>query len=273
MVLAGYTRPFTPLGDAASVPALPWQFAGDLLLFHFRADAGALTALLPEPLEPGPRPDEAFLWSPRLCCHPVGTHPGKLHPARTFYNVAVVGIPCRAWGERRMFSAFQWSDRDWLVILSWFLGSCSKLAVVEETGLHPLLAGTGSGGEAAIARTVSRHGEQIIRMEFAPEREVELDDLSFYLENLPLICMRHIPDCQVPPLGHPLLHDLTEMVMTDTRFGQAVQGRAALRFCAADNEELLPLQPKEVLGGYRLPLGFALQGVRTVYDYLKEGRS
>ena len=189
----------------------------------------------------------------------------------THYNVAVLGVPCLAWGERRMFSAFQWSDRDWLVILSWFLGSCSKLAVIEESAVHPLLLDAdGHDDEMAIVRTVSRNGEQIMRMEFAPQAPIELEDLSFYLENLPLICMRHVPDCHVPPLGRPLVHDLTEMVMTDVRLGQALRGPATLRFCAADNEEMLPLQPREVLGGYRLPMGFALQGVRILHDYLQQ---
>ena len=128
--MAGYTRPFSPLGAATAVPALPWRFAGDLLLIHFRADPNALAALLPEPLVPGPRPDEAFLWSPRLACHPVEVDPSALHPARTHYNVAVVGVPCLAWGERRMFSAFQWSDRDWLVILELVFG------VLLEAGRH-----------------------------------------------------------------------------------------------------------------------------------------
>lgn len=272
--MAGYTRPFSPLGAATAVPALPWRFAGDLLLIHFRADPAALAALLPEPLVPGPRPDEAFLWSPRLACHPVEVEPGALHPARTHYNVAVVGVPCLAWGERRMFSAFQWSDRDWLVILSWFLGSCSKLAVIEESAVHPLLPGAdGEDGGMQIARTVSRNGEQIMRMEFAPQAPVALDELSFYTEHLPLICLRHVPDCHVPPLGRPLVHDLTEMVMTEARFGQAQRGRATLRFRAADNEEMLPLQPREVLGGYRLPMGFALQGVRILHNYLQERSS
>ena len=272
--MAGYTRPFSPLGAATAVPALPWRFAGDLLLIHFRADPNALAALLPEPLVPGPHPDEAFLWSPRLACHPVEVDPSALHPARTHYNVAVVGVPCLAWGERRMFSAFQWSDRDWLVILSWFLGSCSKLAVIEESAVHPLLPGAdGEDGGMQIARTVSRNGEQIMRMEFAPQAPVALDELSFYTEHLPLICLRHVPDCHVPPLGRPLVHDLTEMVMTEARFGQAQRGRATLRFRAADNEEMLPLQPREVLGGYRLPMGFALQGVRILHNYLQERSS
>ena len=45
--------------------------------------------------------------------------------------------------------------------------------------------------------------------------------------------------------------------------------RDVLQFMAADNEELLPIQPTSVLGGYTLPMGFTLEGVRSVYNYLE----
>ena len=269
--MAGFTRPFSPLGQASAIPALPWQFAGDLLLVHFEADAQALNALLPEPLEPADRPGEAFLWSPHLRCHPADQRADELNPARTHYNVAVIGIPCKFQGKPSMFSAFQWGDRDWLVIVSWFLGACSKLAQIEQTGLHPMYRlGEDPGGllGASLVRTVSRHGEKLIEMKFQPEEYVPPEALEFYTRNLPLTCMRHFPDVEVPPRGRPRVHDLAQMVMSGTQFGSMIRGSADLRFFAADNEELLPIQPKRVLGGYWLPMSFLLQGVRVVHDYL-----
>src|SRR5438094_2332 len=127
-MLKGFTRPFTSGGRASSVPPLPWRFASDLLLIHFRADPDALTSLLPAPLEPSNTPDEAFLWSPSLKTYPAEGEVIGLNPSRTHYNVAVIGIPCKFQGQPTMLSAYQWSDRDWLVIFSWFIGTCSKLA-------------------------------------------------------------------------------------------------------------------------------------------------
>jgi len=122
-----------------------------------------------------------------------------------------------------------------------------------------------------LQRSVSRHGEKLINMSFIPSEEIELTDMEFYLKNLPLTCERHFPDCHVPPKGRPLVHDLTQMIMTDTEFGTILKGDANLSFYDADNEELIPLQPKEVYGGYWLPMGFMLEGIKTVYDYLEQG--
>ncbi len=173
-----------------------------------------------------------------------------------------------------MFSAFQWGDRDWLLGLSWFLGACSKLAVIEQTGQHPLYATLGSpahgGLSSRVRRTVSRHGERIVDISITPRKSIGVADLGFYFDTLPLTCMRHIPDMSVPPCGRPALHDLTQMVMTDVTFGEPVAGDATLCFLNADNEELLPLQPKEVMGGYISPMAFVLHGANTIHDYLAE---
>lgn len=252
------------------VAPLPWAFAGDLLVIHFRADPKALAALLPAPLKQADDSGEAFLWTPHLRCYPEGLDPADMGPARTHYNVCVIGVPCLLNGTRTMYSAFQWGDRDWLVALSWFLGACSKFATIEQSGFHPLMPG---GGQAAVLgsrlrRTVSRHGEKLVDINFSPQHTSPPSAMDFYTRHLPLTCERHFPDCEVPPRGRPLVHDLTQMVMTDTNFGDVLYGPATLKFFEADNEELLPIQPREVYGGYWMPMGFRLHGVRVIHDYL-----
>lgn len=272
--MAGFTRPFSPEGRASMVPAFPWKFAGDLLLIHFKTDPDALNAFLPKELTPSDRPGEAFLWSPHLRCYPTGLDPATLNPARTHYDVAVIGIPCQFKGENTMLSAFQWCNRDWLVTLSWFLGSCSKLVDIEQSGTHPLLGTVGSPqtGEfgTTYRRTATRFGDRILDMSFTPNEAIEFADLEFYIRNLPLTCERHIPDLAVPPVGKPALHDLTQMVMEDATFGQPIKGSATLKFGDSDNEELLPIQPTEVIAGYWLPMGFNLMGIKIIHDYLQE---
>ena len=271
--MAGFSKPFSPQGRASMVPALPWKFAGDLLLIHFKTDPQALNAFLPEQLTPSDTPGEAFLWSPHLRCYPADLDPTTLNPARTHYNVAVIGIPCKFNNENTMFSAFQWCDRDWLVTLSWFLGSCSKLVDIEQSGTHPLLETVDSpqtgGVGTTLRRTASRFGDRVLDMSFTPTEAIEFSDLDFYVRNLPLTCERHIPDLSVPPTGKPALHDLTQMVMADSTFGQPLKGPATLRFSDSDNEELMPIQPTEVLSGYWLPMGFNLLGIKVIHDYLR----
>lgn len=267
----GYSRPFAPGGSASLVPRLPINFAGDLSLVHFRAEAAAIADYIPAPLT-ALDTGEAFLWTSHLNCHDPGVDPATINPARTFYNVCVIGLPALLDGKPTMFSAFQWGDRDWLLGLSWFLGACSKMASIEQTGRHPLYAHLGSpatgGLDSAFQRTVSRHGERVATIAITPDRDIVSSELDFYFRYLPLTCMRHIPDVGVPPVDRPRLHDLTQMVMTDVTFGQASAGSASLCLGDADNEELLPLQPLQVFGGYVVPMSFVLHGARTIHDYL-----
>lgn len=270
----GFTRPFTPLGRASMTPPLPWRFAGDLYVVHFKADPNALSALLPAPLEPADKPDEAFLWSTHFSVYPDEDGAESwINPARSHYNVVVIGVPCKLNGKNTMLSAFQWCDKDWLVVMSWFLGACSKLAEIDETKTHPLMSASGSPqtGDMGthISRWASRNGQRLVSFSIAPEETIQAADLAFYTNNLPLTCERHFPDVHYPPRGQPDVHDLCQMLMERVQFGEIRRGPATLSFGEDENEELMPIQPTEVLGGYVLPMGFKLMGINVIHDYLK----
>jgi hypothetical protein len=157
--------------------------------------------------------------------------------------------------------------------MSWFLGACSKLASIDQSGTHPLFSAVGSpqtsGAGTTLKRTVTRHGDGIISMSMTMRERVQVSDLGFYTRNLPLTCERHFPNLDIAAQGRPLVHDLTQMIMSNIVFGEAWRGDATLRFGASDNEELLPLQPTEVLGGYLLPMAFLLEGIKVIYNYLQ----
>lgn len=253
------------------VHPLPWGFQMDMQLIHFRSDPKALAEYLPAPLEPLDDSGEAFIWSPKINCIPVGMDPADLDPAMTGYNVCVIGIPAKLNGAPTIFSAFQWCDKDWLITLSWFIGATSKGGEIHETSRHPMMANmdlptTGALG-CTIHRTVSRFGKLVVDMKITPEREISLDELSGFTSKLPLTGMRHMPDIALPPKGKPAIHDLVQQIMTGVSFGQPLAGSAELRFGEGPNEDLLPIQPIEILGGYILPMTNILQGVKIVHDY------
>src|SRR6266446_6909972 len=50
-MLRGYTLPRTPSGRSALAPPPPWHYAGNCLAIEFEADAAAVRALLPAPLD------------------------------------------------------------------------------------------------------------------------------------------------------------------------------------------------------------------------------
>lgn len=269
----GFTRPFSSSGNASLVPALPWRFAGDLYVIHFKTNPDTIANLLPNPLTPSDKPDEAFLWSTHFAVYPDNNNEINLiNPSRTQYNVVVIGLPCKFNGKNTMLSAFQWCDKDWLVMMSWFLGACSKMAQIEESKTHPLMSVTNScqTGDLGtiINRWASRNGEKIINFSITPSKNINISDLKFYTDNLPLTCERHFPDVHYPPSGKPEVHDLCQMVMKDTEFGKITAGEATLNFGIDENEEVHLLQPTKVLGGYVLPMGFKLMGINTIHNFL-----
>ncbi|MDX2221123.1 MAG: acetoacetate decarboxylase family protein [Rhodospirillaceae bacterium] len=273
--MKGFTRPFSPNGLASALPRLPWRMAADQMMIHFAADPAAVNALIPPPMSPNPdMRGQAFLWTPNLMVDPLDPAEAAAasHPARTHYNVAVIAVPTLFNGKPSMISAFQWCDRDWLVILSWMIGTCSKLAEFHTTGTHPLMAangGTRTGGLGTpLTRTASRLGQQLLRASLTPREAIAPAEMSFYFKNFPLVSERHLPDLHVPPRGKPLVHDLTQMVMGDATGSGHVRGPATLTFGDCDNEELKALEPLEVFAGYRWQMGFLLHGIEVVHDYL-----
>ena len=101
-----------------------------------------------------------------------------------------------------------------------------------QSGTHPMLQDMNQDFSLGthLKRSVSRHGEKLIDMSFIPSEEFELRDMEFYLKNLPLTVNVIFPDCHVPPRGRYLVHDLTQMIMTDTEFGTILKGDANLSF-------------------------------------------
>ncbi len=272
----GFTRPFSPLGHASALPPLPWRFAADQMMVHFRADPDVLDSYLPPPMTPNPeRRGEAFLWTPNLNVHPASEDANAAikNPHRTHYNVCVIAIPGLFEGKPHLISAFQWCDRDWLVILSWMIGTCAKQVEFRDNGLHPMFAAVGSnrtgGLGSPISRTLSRNGEQLIHLTCTLEENIEASDLGFFTSTFPLLAERHIPDLNFPPTGKPLVHDLTQMLLTDGSAKNFRRGPATLEFnTLADNEELGPMQPTEVLSGYRWETSWNMPGIKVVHDYL-----
>ncbi len=106
--------------------------------------------------------------------------------------------------------------------------------------------------------------EVILEEQVGPEA-LPLDELLFGYG------MRHIPNVDIRANGRPLAHDLVFEHHENTVVGEIWRGPATLEFMANENEELLPIQPVEVLGGYLTHFGYRATGVEVAYDYLKDG--
>lgn len=274
-MLEGFTRPFSPKGNASALAPLPWKFAADQVMVHFKANPDVLNSYLPAPIAPNPaRQGEAFLWTPNLKCEPVekSTNPNTPNPASTQYNVCVIAIPGLFKGKPVLISAFQWCDKDWLIILSWMIGTCAKQAEFRDNGVHPLYAHVNSKQTGEIGtefvRSISRNGQELIRLAYTPETSITAKDMTFFTDTFPLLSERHIPDFQIPPVGRPLVHDVTKILLENSNATNFVKGPGLLEFNeTADNEELGPLQPETILGCFRWQTSWIMTGVEVVHTY------
>ena len=71
--------------------------------------------------------------------------------------------------------------------------------------------------------------------------------------------------------GRPLAHDLVFEHHESAIIGAVWRGQATLELPANENEELLPIQPVEALGGYLTHFGYRATGVELADDCPQDG--
>ena len=59
--LKGYCYPLTPEGKASLLGDMPWHYGTEYLNIAYKTDPEAIAKWIPEPLEPGPQPDMAYV--------------------------------------------------------------------------------------------------------------------------------------------------------------------------------------------------------------------
>ncbi len=271
MSLKGFTRPFSPGGTASLAGPVPYDAAMTGLMVHFRADPAAVDALIPWPLEPyAARHGECFWAYIDHLMAPSDPITNTWHPDRQRMNEVLLGVACQLNGKPGIYYAYAWTDRDWSLLTEWMFGWCGKIGKLSLTHMqseHPRWKGPAAG--ARYVATVERYGrvataEVILEEQVGPEA-LPLDELLFGYG------MRHIPNVDIRANGRPLAHDLVFEHHENTVVGEIWRGPATLEFMANENEELLPIQPVEVLGGYLTHFGYRATGVEVAYDYLKDG--
>jgi acetoacetate decarboxylase len=261
--LKGYTLPLSPSGKAALIDPPPWYYGGDVMHLVFKGDVGAMAALLPPPLEMGPRPGEGVVWFVEwVSASAARPDLAYINPERSIYRECIVMIQCSFNGEPGYYVPYIWVDNDFTLMRGFIQGFPKKLGNVYITKLHDLMPVVGGRKPGARMKGIcAAHGERIVEGSLVLSRPIEpgeVPPVKFYL-------MRHLPD--FGEAGRLSVHEIVMSTVTDARVANAWAGEGEVAFMPSDFEEVAEFGDVEVLGGYSYSLGITITGGRTLYRY------
>jgi len=256
MSLEGWSLPLSPRGAASLVPPPPWHFSGEALGIDFKTDPSALSAVLPDALEPIGDGSASFVfcdWSSAADGDPRLVE----DPARGQYKEAYVAVPCLLEGARVARVPYIWVDNDLSLARGHIQGFPKKLGQVSISKA----ARVGRGGPrieqgATFQGHVSALGRRLATGSVTLERPAEAGVVPKAMR-LPIWHTRYMPDLAGGP---PLVFDLARNTVTDFEVADVWLGTAELDFFDSNFEELYELRPEEVLSGFRCSVAFTITG-------------
>jgi acetoacetate decarboxylase len=253
-----FMYPITPHGrtsllDLQTEPSN--RVAGNSLIIGFEADPEVVREYVPEPLELDGS-GLVYLWSYDGWFYSDRMSREFVSEGRSNYAESFFWIPCDYQGERYHYMLYSWVTRDWLAFQGRHAGMPHKVAKVRMTRFHradPVYYGPHEGVRVAVS--VDCAG-QVLRAHCDLEHTVELDELPIRISDD--YCPRFLGHryfwdiCQ----DRPAVSDLVAHWGDHMRLGQVWGGPAGVAFFDAENEEVLPFQPRRVLGGWWFTLLF-----------------
>lgn len=269
--LTSFTAPFTPNGTAGLMEKVPRDQSVQGLAFHFRMDEEAHRRYLPPILQPDPdHPGEALWLYAHHTATPVGVDCSDWHPGRVSANEGLLGLVCNYQGRTGTYYFYNFVDTDWDLAVLLYYGYSGKLANFNLTPAHADHATmNGPRAGAKYVASIDRLGQRLTTARVTldgecPPEEFPLKDL------LRAYGIRHIPNLDVAANGRPLAYDLVVEDQTNIVAGPIWRGTGELQFHEAENEELAPLNPTEILGAYHFRFSYRTAGVHVLHDFLKD---
>jgi hypothetical protein len=227
-----------------------------MLTIGFEADPEVVRAYVPEPLELDGsglcylRVYDAVIYNDRQLTEFIS-------PERVEYAEAFFWIPCQWQGETYYFMPYSWCDSDTVSYLGRTAGVPHKMAKVLMTRFHPSDPVYNGPKEGVRVCFSAECVGLVLRGSLAFRREVAHDS-----DELP-IAIRHP---QPRYLGRRSIYDVVGDGMLvddlvahwgdDRVVGPIWTGDADLQFYEAEGEEVLPFQPRRIVGAWWYTLLF-----------------
>ncbi len=226
------------------VPAPPWHFSGDAVWVTYRADPDAVTAFLPDGLEPGPDPGAAAIgfydWQ---WCSDSGAE--LRDPARAQFRECLIALDCRLDGRPVARVPYAWVDSPVPMLRGFIQGMPKMFGSVWLTRSFPVgRAGPRREPGAEFSATVSADGRRIasvtVTLTAPASQPPPLSDRS-------LVHTRHFPAWEP---GESALRELVVAATTGTEFCGIWAGQARCEFHDVGDPGLASLMPAGTGHGY-----------------------
>jgi len=266
--LKGYSYPLTPEGRSSIVGDYPWHYATDYVNILYRTDPDAIAAYLPEPLEPGPEPDLAYVaFSRWWSVWEDQKDMAFINPERTQYREAAIWTGCSFRGQPGQICLHIWVDNDFSMARGWFMGFPKKLGQIYISDYHALNPAMQEMGPGSSVRGIAAsHGERLMEGSVKVTGSCVESDLPKPM-GLPLLHIRHFPSIEQG--APPSVYELVSLGAENRSFGKnAWKGTADLAFFPSEIEEHMSLRPREVLGGYIFSSGYTFPGGKVLHSWV-----
>lgn len=265
--IKGFSFPLTPGGTSSIVGDMPWHYATEYLTILYRTEKGAIARYLPDPLQPGPDPDLAYVaFSRWWSLWESAPDMAFTNPERTQYRECAVWVACAYEGQAAQSCVHIWVDNDFTLARGWFMGFPKKLGQTYMTEYHPLNpAMRPLGPGARLKGFVCAHGERLIEGTMVIERQIKPSELPHPI-GLPILNVRHYPSAVRNAPASVL--ELVRLGAEKVHYGDLVwTGQGALGFFPSEIEEHTALEPREILGAYRYSSGYSFSGAEVLHRW------
>lgn len=258
--MANFYYPRTASGKAAILPPVPWHYSGELITLEYRTDVEAVRALLPEGIEladedPGA---VAMIWADWQSCSDDFNE--ILDPARGQYKEAFMVVRCKYQGKTYSRCVFIWVDKEFAVIRGQHQGYPKKLGSIQMS--RPVNVGKAGprlevGG--TFGATLAAFDRRLAEAKFTITGKAEAPG---FVNAHPMLHHRWYPAIETN--GTDSIEEIVTMGGFDVDFGRCFKGEFDMQYFDSPVEELMDLQPKEIIAGYWHEVGVSWKQGKTL---------
>jgi len=261
-MLKGFHYPLTPKGKSTLNPPPPWYYSSDFLNIEFWADPSAVTATLPNGLDPDPKAEghaNALFYDWQFS----GSNEECLDPARYQYREFFILLDALFEGRPVSYCPYIFVDNDAALARGWTQGYPKRLGSVFQTRYY---AATGKAGPSLaagsrFAGSLSAGGQRLA--EGVVTLTGPLNDPSVLGER-PVVNLLHQPRLAAGMHDKPAIHQLVENVPHDVKIEQAWMGDGTLTLPVVRGEELSDLAPIRCGKGIRASMAYIVDDLKTL---------